>query len=364
MTVEAALAAIADAGLEPHDIDGLSTYPGSLPGAPAGFAGAGAVELLHALRLPVNWYSGTHEGPGQLSALVNACLAVSAGLCKNVLIFRTVTESTAQGAGNRQPVEGASGLRQWQAPFGAVAPPIWAALLARYHMDTFGLTRSQLGQIPLNGRRNAALNPTAILQSPLSLEDYLSARTIASPLGLYDCDLPCDGSTALVISHIDTAADTRHVPVHVNAIGTAVHGLPSWSLWDDPGGFPGSDAADHLWSRTDLRQKDVDLAQIYDGFSILTLLWLEALGFCERGEGGEFLGDGSGISLKGALPINTSGGQLSAGRLHGFGFLHEAVIQLRGDGGARQVPGAPEVAVLGVGGGSNTGAALLTRGIN
>ncbi|HVV29620.1 MAG TPA: thiolase family protein [Mycobacteriales bacterium] len=363
LTVQAALAAIVDAGLTPSDIDGLATYPGGIPGAPPGFAGAGAVELLHALPMPVNWYSGSLEGPGQLQAFVNACLAVSAGLCRHVLVFRTVTEASAQGAGGRRPLAGAEGFRQFQAPFGAVAPPIWAGLLAQYHVGTFGLQREQLGQIAVNGRRNAALNPHALLRTPLALAAYLDARMIASPLCLYDCDLPCDGSTALVVSHVDTAPDARHLPVHVNAVGTAVHGRPSWDLWEDPGSFPGVDAARHLWSRTELTHADVDLAQCYDGFSILTLLWLEALGFCGRGEAGAFVEGGTRIARDGELPLNTSGGQLSAGRLHGFGFIHEAVVQLRGNGAARQVPDHPEVAVVGIGGGSNTGAMLLTRGI-
>ena len=122
------------------------------------------------------------------------------------------------------------------------------------------------------------------------------------------------------------------------------------------------DAAASMWERTELGPTDVDIAQLYDGFSVLPLVWLEALGFCGRGESGPFVDGGSRIALDGELPLNTAGGQLSAGRLHGFGLLHEACVQLRGDGGERQVPGRHEVAAVANGGGPIAGTMLLTRG--
>ncbi len=140
-----------------------------------------------------------------------------------------------------------------------------------------------------------------------------------------------------------------------------MRGRPSWDQFDDLAGMPNRDAAAQLWSRTDLKPADVDVAEIYDGFSFLTLSWLEALGFCKVGEGGSFIEGGTRIARDGELPLNTHGGQLSAGRLHGYGFLHEAVVQLRGEGGDRQVPGSPEVAVAAAGGGPTNGCLLLTR---
>jgi acetyl-CoA acetyltransferase len=125
--------------------------------------------------------------------------------------------------------------------------------------------------------------------------------------------------------------------------------------------MPASDAAAHMWSRADLGPDDVDVAELYDGFSFLAMAWLEALGFCGRGESGPFIEGGKNIALEGGLPLNTHGGQLSAGRLHGFGFLHEAVLQLRGEGGVRQVGGGPEVAAVANGGGPVAGAMLLTK---
>jgi acetyl-CoA acetyltransferase len=121
------------------------------------------------------------------------------------------------------------------------------------------------------------------------------------------------------------------------------------------------DAATMMWTRTDLKPSDVDVAELYDGFSFITLAWLEALGFCGHGEGGPFIDGGSRIALDGEIPLNTHGGQLSAGRLHGYGFLHEACVQLWGRGDARQVPNDPEVAVVGAGGGPLGACLLLTR---
>jgi acetyl-CoA acetyltransferase len=364
LTLDAALAAIADAGLTVDDIDGLATYPGAVAGF-AGFSGPGTPTVQDALRLSLNWHSGGPEGPGQLQAVVNAIMAVSTGLARHVLVYRTVTESTAQGTGGRPGIgvgaDGVGGAQQWTLPFRAYSAANWLAMYAHRHVHEFGTTREQLAQIALNARRNAERNPTAVYREPLSMEDYLAARMISSPFCLYDCDVAVDGSTAVVVSVAEHATAVDHPVAQVEAVGTALRGRPSWDQWDDMTTMPASDAADHMWSRTDLRPDDVDVAELYDGFSFLAMVWLEALGFCGRGEGGPFVEGGKRIALDGELPLNTSGGQLSAGRLHGFGFVHEAVLQLRGDGGERQVPDRPEVAVVANGGGPLAGCMLLTR---
>ena len=370
LTCQSVLAAIEDAGLRPEDIDGLSTYPGMGRGtSTGGFGGPGATEVIDALNLSVSWYSGSMEGAAQLQAVVNACMAIATGLARHVVVYRTVTESTAQGAGGRGGIgssgmgRGVSGAMQYLIPFGAMSAADWLAWSARYHFEHFGLTREKLGQIALSNRRHAALNPKALLRDPMTLDDYMNARMIADPLCLYDCDLPCDGSTALVVSAVDTADDSHHVPVHIHAVGTALRGRPSWDQWEDLATFPGRGAAEQLWERADLSPADVDVAELYDGFSMITVLWLEALGFCPTGGAGDFLEDGKRIGLDGELPLNTNGGQLSAGRLHGFGLIHEAVVQLRGDGEERQVGGTPEVAAVANGAGFTTGCMLLTRGL-
>lgn len=368
LTADACLEAIADAGLDRSDIDGLSTYPGgALPAAP-GFSGAGITEVQDMLRLNLNWFCGGPELPGQLGAVINACMAVATGLARHVLCFRTVWESTAQGGGRRAGIGTAGGGRfraggfmQWTLPYGAASAAVWIAMMAKRHFHEFGTTREQMAQIALNARRNAALNPKAVYRAPMTLDDYLSARMISDPFCLYDCDAPVDGSTAIIVSAVDAARDCRKPPLRVEAVGSALRGRPSWDQFDDLTTMALRDAGRMLFERTDLRPADVDVAELYDGFSFIAMCWLEALGFCGKGESGPFIADGRAIALDGTIPLNTHGGQLSAGRLHGFGFMHEAALQLWGEGGERQVKGAPQVAVAAAGGGPLGGCLLIRR---
>jgi len=369
LTLEACLAAVDDAGLTLADVDGLSTYPGPM----AVPSGAGAYEVIDALRLNVGWYDSGVETSGQLGSVIKACLAVGAGLADHVICFRSVWEGSAQGAGGRASlgpggsgtgggIPKATGITEWSLPFGSASPANWVAMFAQAHMHRYGTTEEQLAQVALNARRNAARNPKAIYRDPMTLEDYLGARMITTPLRLFDCDVPCDGATAFVVSRRELAGDLRQPPVAVEAMGSAMHDRPSWDQVADLTRLVGADAATQMWSRTSLTPADVDVAEIYDGFSYLTMLWLEAIGLCPVGESGPFIEGGERIALDGPLPLNTQGGQLSGGRLHGYGFLHEAVVQLRGDGGERQVPGRPQVAAVAAGGGYTCGCMLLTAG--
>ena len=364
LTVEAALRAIADAGLTTADIDGVSTYPGF----GGSFGGAMGAELHEALRLSLNWRSAGVETAGPLGAVHNAVLAVAAGLARHVLVFRTVVEGSGGpmrpgsggGGGGGGGMSGSAGPFQFMIPYGAASAACWVACYARRHMHDYGTTRTQLGAIAVNGRANAAANPKAIYTDPMTIDDYLAVRMVSEPLCLYDCDVPCDGSTAVVVSHRDHAPDAPAGAVGINAMGTAIRGRPSWDQYDDLTSMMMRHTAASMWERTELTVDDVDTAQLYDGFSWLTLAWIEAVGFCGKGESGSFVEGGTNIASSGPVPLNTSGGQLSAGRLHGFGHLHEAVMQLRGTANI----GVPdcEVAVVGAGGGPETGCLLLTRG--
>jgi acetyl-CoA acetyltransferase/uncharacterized OB-fold protein len=363
LTCEAALRAIADAGLTTKDIDGLACYPGPMGAIAPGFAGPGTPEVQDALGLQLGWHGSGGEGPAQVAPVMLAALAVAAGLCRHVLVYRTVTEATAAagtgrlgiGAGSRT----VSGFAQWVIPFGAMSAANWLALHAVRHMHEYGTKREHLAEIALTARAHAALNPAAIYREPLTLDDYLGARMVTWPFGLYDCDVPVDGSTAVIVSASDAAADLPKPAVRIHAIGTAIRGRPVWDQWEDLTTMAARDAAAQLWMRADVRPADVDTVQLYDGFSWLTLAWLEALGFCKRGESGPFV-EGGRVRLGGELPLNTWGGQLSGGRLHGFGFLAEAIRQLRGECGPRQVPDC-EVALVAAGGGPIAGCLLLTR---
>lgn len=361
LTVEAALRAIEDAGLTTADIDGVSTYPGF----GGSFGGAMGAELHEALRLSLNWRSAGVETAGPLGAVHNAILAVAAGLARHVLVFRTVVEGSGGplrpgSGGGGGGMAGSAGPFQFMIPYGAASAACWVACYARRHMHDYGTTRTQLGAIAVNGRANAMANPKAIYTDPMTIDDYLAVRMVSDPLCLYDCDVPCDGSTAVVVSHRDHAPDTPAGVVGVNAMGTAIRGRPSWDQFDDLTSMMMRHTAASMWERTELTVDDVDTAQLYDGFSWLTLAWIEAMGFCAKGESGAFVEGGVNIGPDGPVPLNTSGGQLSAGRLHGFGHLHEAVMQLRGTANI-QVPGC-EVAAVGAGGGPETGCLLLTRG--
>lgn len=364
LTVEAVSRAIADAGLSVDEIDGIASYPG--PGAPdTGFSGATINEVRNAMGLRTRWYVSAMETAGQIGPAMEACMAVALGLADHVVVFRSVWESTAaEQAGGRASVLFAGGRLpahlEWTAPFGALSAANWLALPAQRYMYEFGLTRELLGQIAVNARRNAGLNPDAIYRDPLTMDDYLHARMISDPLCLFDCDVPCDGATAVIVSRRDAAGGLPRHPLTVESVGPGMFERATWDQRADLTTMAAHDAAATLWEHTDITARDVDMAQIYDGFSFLTVMWLEALGFCGHGEAGSFLADADRFALEGELPINTSGGQLSGGRLHGMGFLHEACVQLWGEGGDRQVSKLPEVVAVGVGGGPVAGAMLLS----
>jgi acetyl-CoA acetyltransferase len=368
LTIDACLAAIEHAGLTRADIDGLATYPGPM-GMPAGFSGAGAYEMIDALRLNVDWYDSGLETSGQLGSVMKACLAVAAGLANHVLCFRSVWEGSAQGDKGRAGVTPggggggfkADGYMQWQLPFSAPSAAIWIAMYAQAHFARYGTTKEQMAWIPLNARRNAQHNPRAIYREPMTLDNYMASRIICTPFSLFDCDVPCDGATAVVVSRVERARDLRNAPLRVEAIGAALHDRPSWDQLNDLTAMPNRDAARQLWSRTDLKPSDVQMLQAYDGFSWLTMSWIEALGFCGVGESGPFIDGGTRIARDGQLPLNTHGGQLSAGRLHGYGFLHEAAVQMWGEAGERQVAGPPEIGAVAAGGGNTCGCLLLVR---
>jgi acetyl-CoA acetyltransferase/uncharacterized OB-fold protein len=371
LAVEAAEQAIADAGLTPADIDGLSTYPGGSLGG--GMTEGGIIAMEEALRVRPSWINGGLETPGQGGAVIAAMLAVAGGLCNHVLCFRTVWEATF-AAKQRAAMSGAPGSSSaivpmggnliggdmaWRVTYGASSAANWIAMQASAHMDLYGTTRETLGWIALNARKNAALNPWAIYQDPLTMDDYLNARVISTPFGLFDCDVPCDGSVAVIVSRKELAADLAQPPVHVEAVGTQVTERMSWDqgVLDHEPLVTGPAA--HLWTRTDLKPTDIHMAQLYDGFTFNCLSWIEALGFCGWGEAKDFLAGGTNIARDGILPLNTHGGQLSSGRLHGYGFIHEAVTQLRGQAGERQIAGA-ETAVASTGGGAPGGCFLFT----
>ncbi|MCF4991051.1 thiolase family protein [Pseudomonas gessardii] len=365
LTLDACLDAIADAGLQRSDIDGVACWPGdNNNGDP--FSPVGPSALKSALGLNVNWFGGGYEGPGPLTGVINGAMAIAAGLCNHVLVFRTITEASARRVNkqagaltNKTQGRDSSYAWQWFTPFNVQSGINLMALYAQRHFHEYGTRPEQLAQIALTCRQNAMRNPKALYRTPMSMDDYMASRMISSPLRMFDCDVHCDASTAIILSRRDIARDLPNAPIRIEAMGAALN--QPWS-WDQISltRMAAFDVGQMMWARTDYTPQDVGSAQLYDGFSILTLIWLEALGLCPTGESGGFVEGGTRIALEGTLPINTNGGQLSGGRTHGLGYVHEACLQLWGRAEGRQTR-EHRVSAVAAGGGPLGGSLLLVR---
>jgi acetyl-CoA acetyltransferase len=352
LAIDACRAAIEDAGLEARQIDGLATYPESP------FAGAGNRDgedvvsvsfVLNHLGLAddVRWYAQIETGM-IASPVIEAVNALIAGACDYVLVWRALHRPAPRGgsAGSKAAPR-ASGDAQFIAPYGAASIVQTHAFAWRRYMYRYGATREALAALALNSRRNANLNPRAFFYStPMSRDDYFNARMIAEPLCLFDCDVPVDGCVALIVTTADRARDLRNEPAYIAGYGqnTARRRALLYYTLDDYMACGGS-LARKLWSSAGLGPRDMDAAQLYDGFNPSTLYWLEAAGFCGEGEGADFVAGGR-IALEGELPINTFGGSLSEGRMHGMGHIAEAVRQVTDRAERRQIAGASAVCAI------------------
>lgn len=355
LTAQACEAAIADAGLTAADIDGIITL-GDTPAAEA------------AARLGIadpGDFGSPMGSSGLLTPVVHARDAVADRRARHVLVYRTVqmmggtVDAGAPAGRSTGRASAAMSDVGYLLAAHAYSAANWLAMHCRRHMAVYGTTKEQLGWVAINARRNAARNPRAVYRDPISMDDYLNARPVSDPFGLLDCDVPVDGSIALVVSTASHRADSPHGAVTVEATGGA-SGAGGWTGRADYPKMAATDAAADMWSKTGLKPGDVDLVELYDGFTFLTLAWLEALGFCADGEAGPFVDGGTRIAPDGQLPLNTYGGQLSAGRMHGYWVLYEACQQLRGCAGSTAVPKRPEVAVVSAGGGPIAGCVLLS----
>ncbi len=352
LAIDACRAAIADAGLQARQIDGLATYPESP------FAGAGnrdgedvvsvSFVLNHlGVAADVNWYAQIETGM-IASPVIEAANALIVGACDYALVWRALhrpAPTSGSGAGKGAPRAG--GDAQFIAPYGAASIVQTHAIAWRRYMHRHGATREALAALALNSRRNANLNPRAFFHStPMSRDDYFNARMIAEPLCLYDCDVPVDGCVALIVTTADRARDLRNRPAYLAGYGqnTARRRALLYYTLDDYMACGGS-LAQKLWSAAGLGPQEMDAAQLYDGFNPSTLYWLEAAGFCREGEGADFV-TGGRIALGGELPVNTFGGSLSEGRMHGMGHIAEAVRQVTDRAEKRQIPGASAVCAI------------------
>jgi len=357
LVIESTLAALADAGLEARDVDGVVSM------------GSDALRDAWMLGItPLSWFFAGGMGPAFVYAAHQAIAAIASGFCHTALALRIIPQQPTGakllgGGGAGHPMTAglfhASGDRQFSLPFGAGNPPQWAGLLTQRHMAQFGTTAEHFGRHVITQREHAALNDDAFFREPLTMEQYLASRFVSKPLRILDCDYPCDSGSAVIFTTAERARDLRKPAVYVEAAALSATRDLHFEILEDMAETSPKHCAQQLWARTDLRPSDVDTAQLYDGFSVITFQWLEALGFCAPGEAGPFVAAGH-TRLGGKLPTNTDGGACNVGRRHGANFCIEAVRQLRGECGARQVKDA-RVAVFSNSFGPFCGAALLRR---
>lgn len=361
LAVQSALAALADAGMTGKDVDGIAFAIMGEPeawGEPPMYALSDRM-VGHMLGMtPLRWFTNVMGNFGDLS--MSAVAAVKSGVCHTVMAIhpcRSYRRRTP-GVASAPVPSGAFGDAQFAQPFGAPGPPgTIAALAMQRYMSVYGATPEQFGIHAETKRFHASLNEDALLRAPLTVEEYLESRMIAEPVRLLDCDYPCDVSGAVIFTTEERASSWRKPAVFVESAAIASQHT-AWEYVDDLLATSQVPCAEQLWSQTDLSPADVDVAQLYDGFSIIAFSWLEALGFCKPGEAGAFIADGN-TRLGGPLPMNTDGGVSNVGRRHGTSHCIEAVRQLRGECGERQVPGA-EVGIYTVAHGPFSTGVLLT----
>jgi acetyl-CoA acetyltransferase len=362
LATEAARAAIADAGLEPDAIDGIvrSEHDEVLPNS-----------LSHALGIGgLTYWGSAGTGGGAPCAMVGQAIgAILSGQATTVLVYRSLNGRSGRRFGQRAPggrVGGNGTYDEFFVPYGLMVPGQMFALIAQRHMIEFGTTSEQLGHIALACRARAQANPAAQMHGrPLSLDEYLSGRPISLPLRLHDFCLETDGACAAVVTSAERAADCRHSPALIRAVaqgsprdvqpGVVFPALLRESLTT----HPSAQVAETLWRRAGLGPGEIDVAQFYDCFTITVLLQLEDYGFCKKGEGGPFAASGA-LEPGGELPINTGGGNLSEGYLHGLSHIVEGVRQIRGTS-TSQVAGA-ETCLVTSGIPVATSALVLRRG--
>ncbi|MFC7886301.1 thiolase family protein [Streptomyces sp. NPDC057376] len=345
LTVDTARAAVADAGLDVAQVDGFVT--------PTLFPTAGAHSVVDGLSVvSANWlaarlnanprYAAGFQGLGQMpGAVALAVNALVAGAADYVLLHRALHNPPGRYHGTAATE--APGPQQWTVPQGYFGPLAMIALAYNEYAQRYGASREDMATVLVEARKNGARIPWSYWhERPLTAREYLSAPLLNDPVCRYDCDIPVDGVAAFVLTTAERARDLPHRPVYVTGYATgepARRRLPlHWPLDDIMS--VGAETTRRLWERCGVRSKDIDLPQVYDGFSPFVYFWLEALGYCPEGEAHRFVRDGGIDSDDPAgLPVLSGGGALGNGRMHGVPQMLECYLQLSGRAGARQRPG-------------------------
>jgi acetyl-CoA acetyltransferase len=344
--VRAARLALEDAGITKEQIDGLITC-----------ASWAEPYLYHAemiaeyMQIFPRYCMGAPAGGGTTLAIMHhAASAIVTGMCNTVLV--TMADSQVSGLSRDKAVEmmSTAGHPQFERPYGPPIPAFYA-LLARAHEHVYGTTAEQRAAVAVACRKHASLNPAAQMRKPITIEDVLASRMIADPLHLLDCSLVSDGGAAFIMTSAERARDFKHQPAYLLGVGEGhshEHVTQALSLTTSAA----KEAGERAYAMAGLGPWDVDVAELYDCFTPVVIIELEDLGFCPKGEGGRFV-EGGRIELGGELPVNTHGGLLShchPGHPGSMFSITEAVRQLRGSCGARQVEGAKIALVHGQGG--------------
>jgi acetyl-CoA acetyltransferase len=334
---EAARAALASAGLTKRDIDGLAVDATDTADTP--------VTTAEHFGISISWsHAGSSAGTSGLLSVTSAVRAIEAGLARHVLCVAGGAQDLTSFQQRMSRVN--SAIANYLLPQAHGGMPGLFAIIQRKHMETYGTTRAQLGRIAVDQRANAQRNEAALLRGPMTLDDYLDAPVIAEPIGKLDCVMPCSGAEAVVVGPLDRAPGGKGVRIlasrerHNHPPGEAAPLTGGWELFRDA-----------LYAEAGRGPGEMQFVQLYDDFPIMAAIQLEDLGFCAKGEIGAFL-HFNRLTHDGSFPVNTGGGQLSCGQAGGSASLIsmvEATRQLRGEGGARQVPDARRGLVSGYG---------------
>jgi len=356
LQMEAALAALADAGLRPTDLDGIIAYATS---------GVVAEDFVTNFGIPDLRFSATTPmgGASCAAALQCAVAVVGAGICRHVLIPLGRNGASESRIGSRvRQLPQFRVVGEFEMPVGALAPAQLYAPMARRHMERYGTTSRQFGEIAVTTRRHAGLRGNALMTAPITLDDHQRSRMIADPLRLLDCSLESDGAAAVIVSAAERARDLRKRPVYVAGVAEGHPDSPSAiTQRPDLTTFGTAKAAPRAFAMAGVTPADIDVAEIYDCFTFNVLCQIEDLGFCGKGEGGAFV-EGGALGLGGRLPVNTHGGLLSQAHMAGLNHIVELARQLRGEGGATQVPDAEVGLVTGYGDMGDGAVAIMRRG--
>ena len=354
LAVEACQTALKDAGIKSSDVDGLLTYHQNDTAPVQVVAGSLGIRELR-------WYNEVFQGgPGNCAVILEAAMAVMSGMCETVVCYRAMNGRSGRRAGEAGKGGGAVEDMQFLMPYGIVGVPVWYSMWARHHMATYGTTKEHFGQVAIAQREWAMGNERSFSRDPLTMAEYMAAPMISDPLSRLDCCREVDGACAIVVTSAERAKDLRQTPVYIRggAYGTGPGAGRPYEKWEDYSDLYSRYVGPRAWQSAGVGPSEMDFAQIYDAYTFIVVNQLEDFGFCAKGEGGPFVSSGA-TGRGGSLPVNTGGGMLNEGYMNGLNVVCEAVTQLRGDAGERQVPNAETGLVTGFGG--PQGSAMVLR---